>query len=187
LISIQAIFTGERQRTFAIRSGRSPAWSTNPIRTLPSVCTGPIGPPDKEQRSGGRSHDNGISWEARLTLVREWLGYLKREVTSPDLCASFKESQALQTAATSTDIENAPFTPVELETVELKLDELKRYITEKNDLPSNQIAHLDDQISYLAEASSRLGRKDWYNTLIAVLFSIVVAGIFAPDRAQELF
>jgi hypothetical protein len=143
--------------------------------------------PDDQQRYGSAGAFVAISWATRLTQVRDWLGYLKREVSSPDLWDSFKESQALQTAATSTNIENAPFTPSELTTVASKLDELKRYITETNQLTNDQIEHLDGQVRYLAEASSRLGRKDWYNILISVLFSVVVSGIFAPDRAQELF
>jgi hypothetical protein len=144
--------------------------------------------PDDQQRYGSAGGAFvAISWLTRLTQVRDWLGYLKREVSSPDLWDSFKESQALQTAATSTNIENAPFTPSELTTVASTLDELKRYITETNQLTNDQIEHLDGQVRYLAEASSRLGRKDWYNILISVLFSVVVSGIFAPDRAQELF
>ena len=143
--------------------------------------------PDIERRHGERLDSAGFSWDERLTQVREWLGYLKREVTSPDLWASLQEAQALQTAATSNNIENAPFTAAELITVELKLNELKEYIVGAAQLSNAQIKHLEDQMRYLAEASSLLGRKDWYNILISVLFSIVVAGVFAPDRAQELF
>jgi len=46
---------------------------------------------------------------------------------------------------------------------------------------------LAKKIDYLVDATGRLGRKDWLNTLIGVIFSFVLAAALAPDSARTIF
>jgi hypothetical protein len=67
-------------------------------------------------------------------------------------------------------------------------DELKAFITATTkQLREEQTEHLESQIQYLKEAAGRMGRKDWLNILFSSLVTIVVAGVVAPERANELF
>lgn len=128
-----------------------------------------------------------LDWNQRILHISRWLNVVRREINSPDLWTSIKEAKYLQASVVSSDISNAPFTPAERSIVITRLEEVKRYITQSSQLQTEQLERLEGQILYLIESSERLGRKDRYNILISVLFSIIVTGVVTPDRAQELF
>ena len=117
--------------------------------------------------------------------VSKWLRWLKREATAPDL---WREIAKARSEVTFTSKDNTPLTIEEQKYIATRTLEIKSYIfaTVPSIEPAKQ--HLvEGQLSYLVDASSRLGRKDWYNILNSVIFSIVIAAVFAPERARELF
>jgi hypothetical protein len=61
----------------------------------------------------------------------------------------------------------------------------KKYVIENGSV-GDRVDELEARMQYLIEASNRLGKKDWLMIFISIVTGIIVAGLFAPDRAKEL-
>jgi hypothetical protein len=83
-------------------------------------------------------------------------------------------------------LENRPFTLEEQKYIAVQLQELKAFITRTSQTEDSKLRQIETQLKYLEEASTRMGRKDWLGILIATIFAVVISGLFAPDRANEL-
>lgn len=118
---------------------------------------------------------------------RAWLKNLKREVESSDLWAEiFNETRLMQAATQGHDSEEH-FTPEEQNRVAQGIEEIKRRITETQQLTEGNAALINAQLAYLQSAVERLPRHDWLCTAIGVFFTISVAIGLGPDQARELF
>jgi hypothetical protein len=150
--------------------------------------------PDQTVLSPGADHHTAIAsmgLKHGRELVREflgqWLRLLRTELDAPDFWEQAKSLQEMIRAASSTKIPNDPFTPEELKVVAARLVDLEKFVKKGRRLKAHEIRQLTEQMAYLAETSERLGRKDWLNLLFSVIVSIAVSGIFAPERAHELW
>ena len=86
--------------------------------------------------------------------------------------------------STSTENDNSKFNEEESKLIADGMEEIKQYLLTAHKLDPELI---EGQIKYLVESSERLGRKDWKNALIAVIFSIIIQGGVAGHGAQEIF
>jgi hypothetical protein len=108
---------------------------------------------------------------------------LSREVNVPDLWTELPNDSKL-IESTSGETDNSKFNTEEKVVIQKGLEEIKQYLVNAHKLDPELI---EGQLKYLVESSDRLGRKDWKNTLIAVIFSIIVQGGIAGHNAQEIF
>jgi hypothetical protein len=125
------------------------------------------------------------TWENQRAYVAEWLGYLKREITAPDLWGAVAAGSKLLRGATGTAGENTPFTSTERERIAASLRELRDYAVATYQLKADETASLEGRIDYLIEASGRLGRKDWINIAVAVLMGYVLLVVLPPEQARD--
>jgi hypothetical protein len=126
---------------------------------------------------------NSSSWAGQIKHFKEWLGYLRREVESPDLWSAIsKETELLD--ATSTDEANTPFSSEEKAYVLSGINEIKQYLLTAHRLDPELV---EARLNYLAESSNRVGRKDWINLLLSVLVGIVMQASLPPEATRELF
>lgn len=133
---------------------------------------------EKEQQRA-----NSSSWNGQVKHLKEWLRYLKREVESPDLwSAIFQESELIE--ATSSDGLNTPFNPQEKKYILSGINEIKQYLLNAHKLDPELF---EARLNYLAEASNRVGRKDWINLLLSVLVGIIMQAALPPETTREVF
>ena len=123
------------------------------------------------------------SWNAQFNHFKEWLGYLRREVDSPDLWSAISQESELIEATTS-DESNTPFTAEEKAYILSGIKEIKQYLLTAHRLDPELV---ETRLNYLAEASNRVGRKDWINLLLSVLVGIVMQAALPPESTRELF
>jgi hypothetical protein len=126
------------------------------------------------------------SWDLQIDYFKDWLSYLKREISSPDLWSKIDKENILAKGVTESE-DNLPFTSMEFEKIQVSLNEIKEYILKTQSLSQNDVKFLETRISYLEESSKRLGRKDWISILIGVLANIIIGLALAPETAKELF
>jgi hypothetical protein len=108
---------------------------------------------------------NSSDWSYQLHQFALWLGYLKREISAPDLWGAVAQGSALlRGEADQSDSENTPLTTSEQERIASALRELREYAATTYQLTSEQNADLRARVEYLIAASGRLGRKDWVTT-----------------------
>jgi len=133
------------------------------------------------------------TWDDRLVYFKNWTTELKRyldavqtHVNTPDLWVTLQSRDVVIENFNSPD-DNRPFTIEEQKYVSKQLTELKAFIVSTMQPSPGNLLEVSSRIQYLEEAATRMGRKDWNGILIATLFGFIIAGIFAPDRAHELF
>lgn len=125
------------------------------------------------------------NWQTKLAKFGTWLESLHAEVNAPDLWAAVGQERALSKAGSS-GLENTPFTLPERGQIAVRLNELKEHVLTGQQFQADQAEFIEEQFTYLREASERMGRKDWLNVVFAVLIAITVSAAFAPDQAKAL-
>lgn len=125
-------------------------------------------------------------WPNELQAVMRWLDYLKLEHQSPDLWAMIEQERQLMLSATSTDIDNAPFSVEEQRRISTAVNELRAYVQVTANLTQAQLEFVSDRLSHLEESAGRLGRKDWITLAIGALTNVIVGVALAPDAARDL-
>jgi hypothetical protein len=121
------------------------------------------------------------TWLLQLEHFWAWLSIVMREAQAPDLWA---EAIAAAQSPAVTAGSNEEFSVAERESVAQLIGGLRQYITERADATDQRLEAVAEQLTYLADASERLGRKDWINAAIGVTLSIVVSGLISPDDAR---
>lgn len=123
------------------------------------------------------------SWNDQLSEFKKWLGYLRREVESPDLWSAISQESEIAEAASS-DESNTPFSTEEKAYILSGINEIKQYLLTAHKVDPELV---EARLNYLAEASNRVGRKDWINLLLSVLVGIVIQAAMPPESIRELF
>ena len=125
------------------------------------------------------------SWNNQTQNFKYWLGYLKRDITTPDFWSAVEKSKSL--IESSADFEsNNPFTKDEVKSISGKLEELEIYLKETNELVGKSAEYLSDRIKYLQESVDRMGRRDWFEILKSVLFDLF-SKLLPSDIWQSAF
>jgi hypothetical protein len=137
--------------------------------------------PSQSLLVGMGNHDGWVNQRGRLNL---WLKYLKREIESPDLWESISGEAKLIEAAAEANTGNSLFTEDEKKYVFSGLEEIKQYLLTAHKLDPELV---ESRLKYLAEASERVGKKDWINLLISTLIGIVIAAALPPETTRDLF
>jgi thioester reductase-like protein len=123
------------------------------------------------------------NWGEQFSSFQLWLEYLKREIESPDLWNAIAQESEIIDATTSGD-SNTQFTKEEKAYIFSGIEEIKQYLLTAHKLDPELV---ESRLNYLAEASERVGRKDWINLLLSVLIGIVVAAALPPETTREIF
>ena len=83
--------------------------------------------------------------------------------------------------------ENTPFSATEQQRISDNLRELKEYMIANLHLTASGQSFVEARLSYLEEASRRMGRKDWIIITVGVLVTIAVNLALPPETVRELF
>lgn len=157
----------------------------NPI--IAASCTRPLQGGESTFASHNTFGEVMSGFENWCILLHQYLATIAKYHGVPDpFSAGVQAFTATEFVAATAGFDNRAFTALELTAIQAQLGTLKQYVIQNGDVQGNKLAILEGKIDYLVDASNRLGKKDWLNILIATLIGIVIAGIFAPDRAHEL-
>ena len=136
---------------------------------------------------------SSAGWDSKIPLFRQWLRSLRELLdaiaeyrSTPDLWSSIRSEKPVFQRFAAPELQNQPFTVDEQKFIGVQLQELRAFIVRTSQTQESNLTQIEARLRYLEEASTRMGRKDWLGILIAVVFTIVVSGLFAPDRANEL-
>ncbi len=89
-------------------------------------------------------------------------------------------------AASSTNLNNSNFTDDEQGLIAKQLDGIKRYLLEGQQFDADQAESIDREFTYLREAATRMGRKDWLNILLGGLMGLAFSLVLEPEKARGL-
>jgi hypothetical protein len=137
-------------------------------------------------KSMQKVEDLNLTWEEVVPLVGKWAlaaveGFREYNET-PDLWAEFERGRQLFSAPS----ENTLFTEAERELISVQIQQIKVFITNTYELSSDQLLEVNKRLDELAEASGRLGRKDWLMAFTGAVFSLVLSDLIPPQAAQHI-
>jgi hypothetical protein len=151
------------------------------------------GYPGSVIQTGTGSDSLSFGWNSRVPLFKHWLKSLQELLAAtgeyhatPDLWSSIRSEGSVFERFAAADLENRPFTLEEQKYIAVQLQELKTFIIRTSQAQESVVNQVGLRLKYLEEAATRMGRKDWLGILIAIVFTVVISGFFAPDRANEL-
>jgi hypothetical protein len=128
---------------------------------------------------------SAYNWNIAKSNAEKWVGYLQRELREPDFWQTIAGEKTLIDGIHSAEAEDLPFSQVDQDRIRKSLDEIKIFVASTQELTNDQLRIIRERLDYLADASSRMGRKDWLMTATGVFTSIIVAAAVTPTTAHE--
>lgn len=83
--------------------------------------------------------------------------------------------------------QNSPFAKDEIAQIKLGLNKVGDSIAKRKDLSDEQLDLLHRKLQEVADAASRLGRKDWIMFATGTITNTVTSAAFPPEAARAIF
>jgi hypothetical protein len=125
-----------------------------------------------------------ISWDETLNIFDNWLYYLQREVTSPNLWQQFKTE--ISEIKYINNFSNQKFSFSEYTEISEKIDVLKSSLS-SIPLILNQQNEIILRLDHLSETAKELGKFDWINLFIGTIISVVIQLNVTPENANAIW
>lgn len=125
-----------------------------------------------------------INWNQTLNIFENWLYYLQREVTSPNLWQQFKTE--ISEIKYINNFSNQKFSFSEYTEISEKIEVLKSSLS-SIPLILNQQNEIILRLDHLSETAKELGKFDWINLFIGTIISVVIQLNVTPENANEIW
>jgi hypothetical protein len=125
-----------------------------------------------------------ISWNDALGYFDNWLYYLQREITAPNLWEKFKTE--ISNIDYFNNFSNQKFTFSEFTEIAEKIDILKRSLS-AIPLILNQQQEIILRLDHLSETAKELGKFDWVNLFIGTIISIIIQLNVTSENANAIW
>jgi hypothetical protein len=125
------------------------------------------------------------AWSSVLTAFRDWLTYVKREMTEPDFWKVSPPSDLLP--AIGPTASNEPFTAEEQRHIAATLEEVRHEVHTLRELSDDQKKSFDATVQQMLDSAGRLGKRDWVNAFLGAYVGWVVTSALGSQVAQSVF
>lgn len=125
-----------------------------------------------------------ISFNDGLIYFRDWLHYLQREVSAPNLWKKFKTE--ISTIEFINNFNNQKFSFSEYTEIVNKIELLKNNLS-SIPLILNQQDEILLRLDHLNETAKDLGKFDWINLFVGTIVSAVIQLNVTPENANALW
>lgn len=134
-----------------------------------------------------RTYKTKFSSSGLLPSLQKWANDVKQTTEAPDYWEDLKRNREFITDVRGEDSGNAPFAQDEQNQIAAQLQVIKEFVAEKFELSSEQMTLIEEKLDEAAEASSRMGRKDWLLLFSGTIFTVIVTDIVTPGVAEHIF
>jgi hypothetical protein len=124
------------------------------------------------------------NWYEVLKYLKEWLNYLKREISQIDKWKRLEEQIELINISYSDN--NDKFSAQEFEELRNRMFLLKGHLIEIN-LPTDQLDILNSKIDHLTDLAISMNKFDWYSMFIGSIMSIIIQLGVTHENAKALW
>lgn len=125
-----------------------------------------------------------ISWNDALGYFDNWLYYLQREITAPNLWEKFKTE--ISEIDYFNNFSNQKFSFTEFTEIAEKIGILKNNLS-TIPLLLNQQQEIILRLEHLSDTAKELGKFDWVNLFIGTIVSIIVQLNVTPENANAIW
>jgi hypothetical protein len=106
---------------------------------------------------------------------------------SPDNWRDWDLNRTVLDALSPSSADNSAFNMEEAASIERTLSAFRLEAIAKLELQEEEVKKLNENIDYLIESSTRLGRKDWIMIAASTIITVVVALSLDTSRGRTLF
>jgi hypothetical protein len=114
-----------------------------------------------------------------------WLDSI-RLAEAPDYWAEMQRSAALISSIQAGQ-DNDLFREDELEQIAASLEKIKKQLAEGFELTSEQLEHVCERLDETAEASRRMGRKDWLVYFLGTVTALIMTATVSAGIGEHIF
>lgn len=126
------------------------------------------------------------SRDEQIRGAKHWLTRAYSEVALPDLWTASLGEETILRAPSAEDLSNEAFTPQEQEKIAAWSRELREYIIATYDVSIEQMQLLQRRLDYLAQASARVGAKDWACMCGGALIGWLLSATLPVDAVRDV-
>jgi hypothetical protein len=119
--------------------------------------------------------------------ITSWANEVKEAADAPDLWAEMRRPRELAIEVQSIGYADTSFTSDERRQIVIELEAVKEYVREELDLTREQMERIDESLSHAAEATERMGRKDWLLLFGGTILNLIVTDTVTPSVAGHIF
>ena len=127
-------------------------------------------------------------WENARYDFRQWLYYLEREISQPDLWEELEKIKVFDDIEFESESENTmqQFTYQETMQIENGINEVRKYLIEVVENDKEQSKIINEKLDYLIHASKRMGRMDWKNVFVGAFVNIATSIGLNQEQGQVI-
>jgi hypothetical protein len=138
-----------------------------------------------EDKLHDRKYPGG--WDQQLYYVQNWLTYLEREVSQPDMWEELERHRISYDNKIASDTSNEPFTVAQVDQLVEGIENIRRYLLNEFKGSSKAEDLINKKLDYLVGASRRQGRNDWFHTCLGVFVGIATALSMSPEQSKHIW
>jgi hypothetical protein len=118
--------------------------------------------------------------------LRQWLEEIRLTVDQPDYWAEIGDRGQLLSGIQQ-EPANTPFTQDEQRQIRELLGKIQTELVEQSQLTHEQIAEVSERLKETAEASERMGRKDWLIYLLGTITALIITATVTAGIGENIF
>jgi hypothetical protein len=122
-----------------------------------------------------------------MLYLTDWANDVRSIIETPDFWEDLRGSRELIADIQHGDTGNAAFTQDEQKQIADQLQEIKGQLREQFGLTTEQLAQIEERLDEAAEASTRIGRKDWLLLFGGTILNLIVTDTITPGVAGHIF
>lgn len=134
-------------------------------------------------KDGQETAYQGLSWGNVERLALSW----GKQIAAKNDWAASDQAEDAFTAAQAEETGNSPFSEDERRQIAAQLQAVQKYVNEELNLPSEQIARIEEKLDEVAEASKHMGRKDWLVYCLGTITALIITATVAAPVGEHIF
>lgn len=133
-----------------------------------------------------RIYETERQLEKLVPSVTQWADEVKMITSAPDLWADMRTRNGFL-EDTHQNSGNTPFTQDEQRQIVAQLRAIKIEIAEKFEIVGGQLEQIEERLDEAAEASTRLGRKDWLIYFMGTITGLIITATVVGGVGEQIF
>jgi hypothetical protein len=128
-----------------------------------------------------------ITLDQVVPFILAWATEIKRITETPDFWVEMQRTREMIIEIRQTDYGNTPFSKDELAEIKAQLHSITGQLKDQFELTKRQAERIDEWRDEVVEASTRMGRKDWFIYLLGTITALTIAATVPAGIGEHIF
>lgn len=124
-------------------------------------------------------------WDSVVEVFVEWIGFLKDEISQPDLWDEIRKYNFYTEFNEITD-GNEPFNVVQAKQIQNGIEAIRSYLIEQVQSDQENVRIINEKMDYLVNSIDRMGKVDWKNIFVGAMVNLSITLALDPEQAKTI-